>query len=47
MPQFCKLFYANYTILATQRGGPWLNAPLNTPLILSQIFRGMRATTLL
>ena len=20
MPQFCKLFYANYTILATQRG---------------------------
>ena len=21
MPQFCMLFYANYTILATQRGG--------------------------
>ena len=21
MPQFCILFYANYTILATQRGG--------------------------
>ena len=27
MPQFCILFYANYTILATQRGGPWPNAP--------------------
>ena len=27
MPQFCTLFYANYTILATQRGGPWPNAP--------------------
>ena len=35
MPQFCILFYANYTILATQRGRPWPNAPpLNTPLIL-------------
>ena len=32
MPQFCILFYANYTILATQRGGPWPNAPLYTPL---------------
>ena len=30
MPQFCMLFHANYTILATQRGGPW--PPLNTPL---------------
>ena len=28
MPQFCILFYSNYTILATQRGGPWPNAPL-------------------
>ena len=27
MPQFCILFFANYTILATQRGGPWPNAP--------------------
>ena len=27
MPQFCILFYANYTILATQRGGPWPNGP--------------------
>ena len=31
-PQFCLLFYANYTILATQRGGRWPNARLNTPL---------------
>ena len=27
MSQFCILFYANYTILATQRGGPWPNVP--------------------
>ena len=27
MLQFCILFYANYTILATQRGEPWHNAP--------------------
>ena len=27
MLQFCILFYANYTILATQRGGPWPNTP--------------------
>ena len=27
MPQFCILFYANYTILATQRRGPWPNGP--------------------
>ena len=27
MPQFCILFYANYTILATQRWGPWHHAP--------------------
>ena len=33
MPQFCILFNANYTILATQRGGAWPNGPpLNTPL---------------
>ena len=25
MPQFCVVFYANYAILATQRGGPWPN----------------------
>ena len=33
MTQFCILFYANYTILATQRMGgmaPW--PPLNMPL---------------
>ena len=35
MPQFCILFHANYTILATQRGGPWHQAPLNTPLMRS------------
>ena len=38
MPQFCILFYANYTILATQRGGghgPM--PPLNTPLITPQV----------
>ena len=27
MPQFCKLFYANYTILKTQRWWPWHHAP--------------------
>ena len=27
MSQFCILFYANYTILATQRGKPWPNGP--------------------
>ena len=33
MPQFCILFYSNYTILATQRGGHGTMAPpLNTPL---------------
>ena len=32
MPQFCILFYADYTILATQTGA-WPNGPLlNTPL---------------
>ena len=34
MPQFCILFYANYTILATQkRGGGMAPCPLKTPLI--------------
>ena len=33
MPQFCILIYANYTILATQKGGHGPMAPpLNTPL---------------
>ena len=32
MPQFSVLFYANYTILATQRGGMAPCPPLNTPL---------------
>ena len=27
MPQFCILFYANYTILTTQRGWPWHHVP--------------------
>ena len=27
MLHFCIPFYANYTILATQRGGPWHYAP--------------------
>ena len=37
MSQFCILFYANYTILATKgEMGAWPNAPpLNTPLITS------------
>ena len=35
MPRFCILFYANYTILATQREA-WPNAPLNTPLARGQ-----------
>ena len=35
MPQFCILFYANYTILVTQRGGPWPNdPPLNAEVAL-------------
>ena len=34
MPQFCILFYTNYTILATQREGHGPMAPsLNTPLV--------------
>ena len=32
MPQFCILFYANYTIMATQRGGHCTMAPLSTLL---------------
>ena len=28
MPQFCILFYANYTILATQKGGHGTMPPL-------------------
>ena len=36
MPKFCILFFANYTILATQRrGGPM--PPLNTPLVKKTI----------
>ena len=27
IPQFCVLNYANYTILATQKGGPWHDGP--------------------
>ena len=44
MPQFCILFFANYTILATQRGGPWPNAlpPQNTPLVLHINVNGIR-----
>ena len=39
MPQFCILFYANNTILATQEGGAWHYAPsLNTPLRTRQAF---------
>ena len=34
MPQFCILFYANFTILATQRGGMAQWPPLNTPLFI-------------
>ena len=36
VPQFYLLLYANYSILATQRGGmaPW-PYPLNMPLVLS------------
>ena len=33
MPQFCILFYTNYTILATQMGGHGTMPPLNTPLV--------------
>ena len=32
MLHFCILFYANYTILANQRGGHGPMPPLNTPL---------------
>ena len=37
MLQFCILFYANYTILATQRGDHGPMAPLNTPLVASNL----------
>ena len=35
MPQFCIIFHANHTILATQRGGGMAPCPplLNTPLL--------------
>ena len=40
MPQFCILFYANYTIMATQRGAmaqcPPLNAPLHSPIAVGR-----------
>ena len=43
MLQFCILFYANYTILATQRGEPWHNAPpLNTPLLVLYVHKTVR-----
>ena len=31
MPQFCILFYANYTTLATQKRGSWPNGPMAPP----------------
>ena len=34
MPQFCILFYVNYTVLTTQRGGCTMPS-LNTPLVLT------------
>ena len=33
MPQFCILFYANYTILAVQKGGQWPNGVLEDVLV--------------
>ena len=36
MPHFCIQFYANYTILATQRGEHSTMPPLNTPPMLPQ-----------
>ena len=36
MSQFCVLFYANSTILATQRGGHGPMPPLNTPFRTQQ-----------
>ena len=41
MPQFCILFYANYTILATQRGGHGPVPPLNTPLGTLTVEQGL------
>ena len=35
MPQFRILFYANYTILMTQKGCHGQMGPLNTPLALN------------
>ena len=32
MAQFCVLFLANCTLLATRKGWPWHNDPSNTPL---------------
>ena len=37
MPQFCVRFYANYTILAIQRGGHGTMPPLNTPRVVAHI----------
>ena len=44
MPQFCIVFFANYTILVTRRGRPWPNAPppQNTPLVLHINVNGIR-----
>ena len=44
MPQFCIVFYANYTILVTQRGAMAQCPPLYTPLRIR--FIGVDSTLL-
>ena len=39
MPQYCILFYANYTILATQKVAMAQWPPLNTPLLMTSQMR--------
>ena len=48
MPQFCMLFYADYTIMATQRGAmaQCLPPPLNTPLPRSRVYRVQQNRTI-
>ena len=48
MPQFYVLFYANYTVLASQRGGHGtIDPPLNTPLLLFTVLYRNKMVTML
>ena len=45
MPQFCILFYANYTSYRSKGGGAWPNTPPNTPLnVMQQVTFSIQAS---